>query len=189
MLFASLYPIDSTVFRWVNTGSANDVFDAVMPFVTEPRNPFLYVPLLLLFCYAVWRYRSHALWCGLVIAVTVTATDQLNSRVIKNMVGRERPCRALPAVHLLMPCGGGMSFPSSHAANIVAAACVVGYFFRRAIPVAALLALLVVYSRVYVGVHYPADVLGGALVGAVIALCTLSMWRWGSGRMRRPGPA
>lgn len=184
-MFGALYSADSTLFRWVNNETSNGLFDAVMPFVTEPRNPFLFIPLLALAAFALWRYRSTAAWCIALLAVTIAITDQFNSRIVKNAVGRERPCRALADVRLLKPCGGGRSFPSSHAVNIFAAAVVVGCFFRRTWPYGLALASTIAYSRVYIGVHYPADVLCGAALGAGIAWLVVWLWRtsmarWGS---------
>ncbi|MBS1913610.1 MAG: phosphatase PAP2 family protein [Bacteroidetes bacterium] len=180
----SLFAIDSTLFRLVNREGANPVFDAVMPFVTEPSNPFLYVPLIALALFAVWRWRGRAAWCILLIAVTVTITDRLNSSVIKEMVARERPCRYMNDVRELRPCGAGKSFPSSHAVNITAAALIVAWFFRRSAPYAFGIAALISYSRVYVGVHYPADVIAGALIGMATAALVIFLWRIAMKRWR-----
>jgi undecaprenyl-diphosphatase len=80
-------------------------------------------------------------------------------------------------VHLLVHCGGGKSFPSSHAANNFGAATILTYFYRKIAWIFFSLAALVAFSRVYVGVHYPFDVLAGAILGmAISAILLLIYW-------------
>lgn len=101
-----------------------------------------------------------------VVAVTMGATDLATARIIKPLVDRERPCRALPGLVTPDGCGPGRSFPSGHAAVsfafLVSAAPLVPYGGWIFGPIAA----LVSGSRILLGVHYPSDVLGGALIGA-----------------------
>lgn len=103
------------------------------------------------------------------LALTILATDQLNSSVIKELIERIRPCHTLGDVRLLVDCGGGKSMPSSHAANNFAAALVLSIFFRRETLLFFFIAVLMALSRVYVGVHYPADIIVGAVVGLLMA--------------------
>ena len=86
------------------------------------------------------------------------------------MVGRERPCVALEDVRLVMGMKSSLSFPSAHAANIFGAATALTMFYRRWAGAFFAVAVCVGYSRVYVGVHYPSDVLGGAVLGTGTAL-------------------
>lgn len=158
---------DTYLFHLLNRDIANPVFDVIMPIVTNVR--YFYVPYVLLFVVLIWKGGSAGRWCAAALALTVLISDPLNSRVIKEMVMRIRPCATLSDVRLLVPCGAGKSFPSSHAVNNFAAAAVIGYYFRKYIPVAYFVASLVAFSRIYVGVHYPADVVGGALIGTFVA--------------------
>ncbi|MBK6684644.1 MAG: phosphatase PAP2 family protein [Deltaproteobacteria bacterium] len=102
----------------------------------------------------------------LIVALTMGATDAATARLIKPFIGRERPCRALPNLHTPDGCGPGRSFPSGHAAVsfafLVSAAPLVPYGALIFAP----LATLVAGSRILLGVHYPSDVLGGAIIGA-----------------------
>jgi undecaprenyl-diphosphatase len=93
------------------------------------------------------------------VVLTVGVADLATNRVIKPLVGRVRPCTALPTVVLRIPCPEGPSFPSSHAVNMAALATVLTLSYRRWWWVWWSAALVVGLSRVYVGVHYPSDVL------------------------------
>jgi membrane-associated phospholipid phosphatase len=123
--------------------------------------------------YAVWHSGIRGLLLvGLMVSAIVIADQSII--YIKDYVARERPCRALPAlgvqVRLLVECGTGKSFPSAHAANNLAAAVLAGFMFPRVRAVVLALAWLVAFSRVYCGVHYPSDVVAGAVYGLVIAV-------------------
>ena len=77
------------------------------------------------------------------------------------------------------------SFPSGHTSTSFACATVLSFFVPRAAPAFYLLALAIGYSRIYVGVHWPLDVLGGAVIGLVTALLLLAVARRRSARLRR----
>ena len=103
--------------------------------------------------------------------------DEFNSFLLKDLFSRLRPCQVLDNVRLLMPCGGGKSFPSSHAANNFAAAVVLSYFYKQYKWVYFSFAITISYSRVYVGVHYPFDVFGGIIFGVGIGLLFVYLWK------------
>jgi undecaprenyl-diphosphatase len=168
--------IDEWLFYAINHGWANPIFDKMMPFITQVDS---WVLLYLLGFYILFFRAGRA---GRVAAValilTIIASDQINSSYLKEMIGRIRPCHVLDDVRLLMPCGGGKSMPSSHAANNFAAAVVLVSFFRREAFILFLVASLMAISRVYVGVHYPMDILAGAAFGTVVALIVTFIVRY-----------
>jgi undecaprenyl-diphosphatase len=82
----------------------------------------------------------------------------------------------VPEIRLLVGCGGGMSFPSSHAVNNIATATLLGWYYPRGRPWMFLWATVVAISRSFVGLHYPSDVLGGAVLGILIGLFVV--WAW-----------
>jgi undecaprenyl-diphosphatase len=96
---------------------------------------------------------------------------------LKPLVDRPRPFDTLADADPLLGGTLGSSFPSGHAATSFAGAVVLAYLFRRGLVVLLLLALAIAYSRVYLGVHYPSDVLVGAALGAAVALATLALLR------------
>jgi undecaprenyl-diphosphatase len=105
--------------------------------------------------------------------VILTMSDQLSSHVIKPWVGRIRPCFVVEGVRLLIRQSRSFSFPSSHASNMAAMAVLFSVKYPRYKIAFIALAALVAYSRIYVGVHYPADILGGALLGTFCAAIVL----------------
>ena len=82
----------------------------------------------------------------------------------------------IDGIRLLVPKGGRYGFVSSHAANMYASATILGYFYFRYKKVFFTIALMVAFSRVYVGVHYPADILFGGLLGYGLGWIVLTIW-------------
>jgi undecaprenyl-diphosphatase len=171
---AWLQTLDLTLFHFINSHLANSAFDFLLPLC---REKWFWAPLYLYVLAFAWQHwRGRRFWFFVVGAVlSVGAADFISSSVVKKNVQRLRPCND-PAVRetllLRASCGSGYSFTSSHAANHFAFAVFVGatLFGRRPRWRKGLLvwAGLVAFSQVYVGVHYPFDVLFGGLLGAGI---------------------
>jgi undecaprenyl-diphosphatase len=118
-------------------------------------------------------------------AVCVWGADLLTMG-LKPVIDRPRPFETLPEVDPLLGGTLGSSLPSGHAATSFAGAVVLGSLYRRGLPAFILLAVAIAYSRVYLGVHYPADVVGGLLLGRAVA----DLWSAGvSPRTTRVEPA
>jgi membrane-associated phospholipid phosphatase len=164
---------DHWLFERINGGMGNPVFDAVLPFITD-LNHNRYLPYALLAIVLVWavkqRYRAMMWMLTLVIAVGVS--DLVSYRVVKSLAERNRPEQAGVHVVLRTDHHSGSSFPSNHAANAFAGATVLSGAFPVATPLWFLIAILIALSRVYVGVHFPLDVLAGALLGWTIGFST-----------------
>ncbi len=142
------------------------MLDAYMPFVSDKSNFYAVILLgALIMLASGWKKGLRSF---IVLAIAVAASD-LSGGLIKNLLMRARPCHALEGVRLFSACGKAYSFPSGHAMNIFAAMVFLTTRYRRFWPLFMFIALSVSYSRVYVGVHYPLDVLGGATLGAAIA--------------------
>jgi len=159
--------LDTTLFRLINQAGQNSFFDWFMPFMTDLKN-FTYI-LVVLGAYILWRERRGGLVFLVFIGLTLAITDPFSGRLLKEWVGRIRPCHVLEQVRLLNGCNTIYSFPSSHATNIFAAAFFLVQMFPRLALLIFVIAAVVGYSRVYVGVHYPLDVIGGAAIGLLIA--------------------
>ncbi|MEK6678130.1 MAG: phosphatase PAP2 family protein [Nitrospirota bacterium] len=163
-----LIEIDKAIFYFINITIQNPFFDWLMPFVTKLGN--FKIPIITgSFLFFILGKKKERLFLILLIA-TILFADYIATQFIKYIFIRIRPCNALPNVHLLVGCTGSYSFPSSHAVNITVFAVLTSYKYRFLIIPSIIIALLVCLSRIYVGVHYPFDVLGGAVVGALISI-------------------
>ena len=137
-----------------------------------------YAGLLWIALAAVLAFRAPrpVLPTTALVAATVWGAD-LVTLGLKRLTSRERPYETVLEPDPLVRADIGLSFPSGHAATSFAGAVLLAYLFRRPAPGLLLLATLVAYSRVYVGVHYPADVLAGAAVGTLVALVVIAVIR------------
>ncbi|MFI5170778.1 MAG: phosphatase PAP2 family protein [Chitinophagales bacterium] len=168
--------IDEQFFILINRKWANGFFDLIMPPV---RDRLFWIFLYILIAGIIfWKFRLRGLWIILLLAATFGITDQLSSSVIKPAVGRIRPCNDEQfkdeVILRISACGVGKSFTSSHAANTFAFAVLLSLLFRARwkyiTPLAIFWAALVSYAQIYVGVHYPFDIIGGALVGSMVSI-------------------
>lgn len=175
----ALYDLDVALFRFFNGTIANPVFDILMPFMTDlNKQPIVLIMVAGLLVWWGIKGGSHGRAALLLLVLTIIVSDQLNSSLIKQLFGRIRPCHVLPDVHLLVSCGSGLSFPSSHAVNNFAAAFILSSFYRKWLWAFTTFAGLVAFSRVSVGVHYPSDILAGAVLGAGIGALMLLLYEF-----------
>ncbi len=171
-----LYSIDLWLFYFINHNLANPVFDFFFPLITVEKNWF--VLYLVLFYFLIFRQGKKGRIAFLMLIITFAISDYINGSVIKELVGRIRPCSTLSDVRLLIPCGAGKSFPSSHAVNTFAAAYVLFTFYREYKYHLFTIASLVAFSRVYVGVHYPVDIIAGTLIGLIMAYFIMQLYKY-----------
>lgn len=158
---------DITLFRLINGQGHNYFLDWFMPFMTNLNN-FTFVLVAMGF-WILWRERKAGVIFLVFIGITLGITDQFSSHWLKDWVGRVRPCHVLEEVRLLTDCNTSYSFPSSHAVNIFAAAFFLSQPLKKLSPLFFGIAGIVGYSRIYIGIHYPLDVIGGAAIGLLIA--------------------
>ena len=179
-----LYTLDVAVFHFINGVLSTAAGDLFWPAVTD-YDKILAVRIVLV---AVWLWLmikggKRGRTAALLLVAVIVCSDQISSFVLKPLVQRPRPCHlvdgrpAVADIHLLVGCGGGKSFPSSHAVNNFAVATVFAFYYRRWRYAFYAWAALVALSRVFVGVHYPSDILGGALIGGISALMIVATWR------------
>jgi undecaprenyl-diphosphatase len=166
--------IDRQIFYFINVGLANSFFDLLMPFITNKRNWF--IPIGVTWILLIWKGGKGGRTLAFLIIPALILADQTSSTFLKHIFERIRPCKVLENIRLLVRCGSGYSFPSSHATNISAAFTLFIYFYRKYTAIWLSIILLIGFSRIYVGVHYPLDVFGGFIVGSVISLFIISIF-------------
>ncbi len=169
--------IDKVLFIFFNSSIANPIFDYIMPIITD-WDKFLVSRIILgiIFIYLLFFQGTKGRKLVLLLFLTILIADQLSSSVIKQLVARPRPCHLnngryiVENLRLLVSCGSGFSFPSSHAVNHFAVAVILSYNYRNFKIFFYLFATIIAFTRVYNGVHYPFDVVFGAIIGCLIAV-------------------
>lgn len=177
---------DHWLFYKINVNWSNGFFDAVMPLLRESS---IWIPLyLFLFVFSLMNFGKRATLWILFFAITVSLTDQISSGFFKEYFGRLRPCRDTDVAHSMflrvVYCPKSGSFTSSHAANHFAMAAFIFFtckdYFLSYRWLFFVWALIIGYAQVYVGVHYPLDVVGGAFtglfIGAAIGILLNKQW-------------
>jgi undecaprenyl-diphosphatase len=156
--------MDRYLFQIINQGPYNAVFDSLMVFITEYRF-FIFLVILIPF---IIKDRNKALLI-LSLGTAGIIISSFSVSLLKLIFARPRPCLTLENIRLLVECHSSFSMPSGHAATSFTAASIMGHFIRPAAVPAFILAFLVAVTRIYVGVHYPFDVVAGVVWGGVIA--------------------
>ncbi len=166
--------MEGQILLWMQDTLRGPVLDPVMTTVTHLGDAGIVWVLMSIVLLAVKRTRKVGLCCFLALLVMLI----VNNYVIKVLVDRARPYEVVEGLTAIVPLPVDASFPSGHtAAGIAAAVVLIGETKARYWIPALLLALLVAFSRMYVGVHYPTDVLGGAVLGILYGLAGLALGR------------
>ena len=183
-MFETLLHWDHTLFTWINHDWTNGFFDWFFPRWTDYHKTtyfkFGVFPAILALTY--WRLRWKGLVFVLMLAVAVAINDGINGKWIKFFFERPRP-PLVPELQVMLraPHYGGFSFPSNHAANMAFIAAFVTLYFPSLRWILFTMAFLTAYSRVYCGVHFPSDVIGGFIFGCsfglVLAWLMRPLWR------------
>ena len=165
-MLEEILKVDLSLFYFFNKTMANSIFDAIMPIITNTKT---WLPIIAVFlAYQFFKCGIQGKLCIITLIIGVAVCDQVSSNLIKNLVMRPRPCHILTDINLLVSCGAGKSFPSSHAANSMMLVTIIALFYRQHKFWLPWVAVLIGFSRIVVGVHYPFDVLTGLILGALI---------------------
>ena len=177
----SLKKLDTEIFMFCNSRH-NATWDTIMGWAS---GKYIWMPLYAFLLYLVFKYVGKRVGLVLVaVVLMIVISDQASVHLFKNVFMRYRPCHNLliqSQVHVNGSCGGQYGFISSHAANTFALAMFLTLFFHNRIRFFGMYiftwATFVSYSRIYNGVHYPADIVVGGLLGMLIGWGIFKLYR------------
>ena len=167
------YSIDLAIFYFFNHSLSTAFLDKFFSIITNINNWYIAYIILLSIVFTKGGKRGKI--AVIMVILLIVVTDQLGHKFIKEIFQRIRPCNTLSDVIAPLGCNGTYSFPSNHALNNFAAAT----FFTRLFPkfkwILFITASLVAISRVYLGLHYPSDIVGGAIIGSAFGYIFATM--------------
>jgi len=177
-IIQSIEQFDHWLFKKINGEWTNSFLDIIFPIIRQSN---FWMPwYLFLFVIVILNFKKNWWWWIVLFFCTVAGTDTIGTRIFKHVFERLRPCSDpgfFANVRMVLnECAGGYSFVSNHAANHFGMAAFVFFtlrmHFRKTIFVIWLWPFAVSYGQVYVGVHYPSDVLAGGLIGFLVGWLT-----------------
>ena len=171
----TIVEIDKNLMVFLNKTLSNPIFDILMPIITNQK--FLTIIGVILILYLGFYSGKRGKITLIVLIFAAGISDAVCAQIIKPWVGRIRPSHEfLEYINLLVSKGGKWSFPSNHAANSFAFATILSYFYDKNKTMIFSIASVIAFSRVYVGVHYPLDIIFGSLLGYTVSWIILSVW-------------
>lgn len=161
-----LQPIDFSILYWIQSNVVHDVFNPLMIFVSTLGNAGI---IWIILGAAMLPFRRFRV-CGLAVLIGLLCGLLIGNLWLKPWVARPRPCWIDDSVQMLIAVPHDYSFPSGHTLSACIAAVTTWLYHKRLGAVTLILAALMAFSRLYLFVHFPSDVLAGALLGIAIAL-------------------
>ena len=171
-----LLSIDRACFIFINNSLSNPLFDTIMPLFDDTK---YFIPIMLLpFLSAVVFDNKNRWKLALLIPLVIILVDQ-SGLLLKKIILRPRPWASMApdlVNNLVAEKGENFSFPSNHAANMSGLATVFSTIYGQYKYVFWSISGIVIFSRVYIGVHYPSDVITGWIIGILYGLLLVKSW-------------
>ncbi len=171
-----LYRIDLEIFYFFNHTISTPFLDKFFSLITNVNSWFIAYIILFFISFIKGGRKGRIVAIGLVVLIAIT--DQVGFQILKEMFHRLRPCIVLKDAITPLGCNGTFSFPSNHAFNNFAAAVFIYKFFPNLKWAVFITAILISISRVYLGLHYPSDILGGAAFGILFGYLFALLVQW-----------
>ena len=174
-MFDFFNTFDMNLMIWIHQNLSNTIFDKLMPFITDKKNWIVPIAsLIIILCFFSGKKGKITLF---ILIISLSVTDAVCAQILKPFFERLRPSHLhLEQLNLLVSRGGKWSMPSNHAANMFSLAVILSHFYPKYRGFLFFFAATISFSRVYVGVHFPGDLIVGALIGYAISLSCLSFW-------------
>ena len=170
-MFAFLQSLDESIQFFIQAHFHISFLDTLFISITKLGNSGLIWIILGLALLCFRKTRK----CGIAISLALLAELAICNGILKNLVARPRPYTLYPDITLYVPQLDSYSFPSGHAASSFAAAVALFQFYKKPGIVAITLATLIAFSRVYLFMHWPTDVLVGVFFGTLLAFCSVKL--------------
>lgn len=164
-----IFIMDAQILLWIQENIRNPILSSILIPITKLGNAgiLFIVTGIVLLCFRKTRKAGTLFLTSLVLNFI------LNDLVIKNVIERQRPFEVIKNLEILVPPPYSFSFPSGHTSSAFASLVTLFFTQKKFAPFGLAFAVLMGFSRMYVGVHYLSDVLAGAVVGTVVALITV----------------
>lgn len=159
---------DDRILNFIQENLRNPIMDKIIPIITSLGNGGLVWIIIAIIFIITKKYRKY----GLIMLITLIICELVGDIAIKHLVGRERPFNVTKAIELLIKPPTGYSFPSGHTMSSFAAATIISKMNKKFGIAAFILAALIGFSRMYLYVHYPSDVLVGCILGIIFSSLT-----------------
>jgi len=181
---------DLEIFKFINSENANAFLDFLCPILRFPKTWIpLYISVLIL---GSIKYKRNV-WLWIIFGILcITLTDQISSQWLKYLFDRPRPCSISEVTHAILRvdrCPGNASFPSSHAVNHMGIAVfflsTLGAQMKKYKYLILIWPIAISYAQVYVGVHYPMDVIGGLVIGLFLGFIPSILFNWLLSKLER----
>lgn len=173
-MWNAMLELDGNILLWIQENIRNDFLTPIMTFITHLGDSGWFWIVLALVLVIIKKTRP----VGFLTMISLFGSLIVNNVILKNLVARTRPYDAVEGLHRIIGAQMDLSFPSGHTASSFAAAVVILIMCPKKAGIPALiLAFLIMLSRLYVGVHYPTDVLAGMITGTLIAVCVCLVYK------------
>lgn len=170
MSFFDIQLIDERILEFIHNNLHNNLLDRVMVFITNLGHAGIIWIIISCILILQKQYRK----VGIMVMISIMLSRIIGEVVLKNIICRQRPCVYKPIAKILVNIPRSYSFPSSHSFISFAAATILAKEIKKYALLFLILATLIAFSRVYLYVHYPSDIMVGSILGGV---CGYSVWK------------